>query len=127
MRESDYYPAGAYSDPNAPYNEPVVKEREFDIDVDFTMHKIATVTTNDYIPEYDDEDGREYANTDDTNWESAYNESGHYTIPELLEELKQYILNDMETCSPNTCKGASLKRMLESCDGWEVVEKSFTY
>ena len=66
MSEADYYPAGAYSDPNAPYNEPVIPERDFDIDVEFVMSKTVTVTTNDYAPDYDDEDGRENANTENT-------------------------------------------------------------
>lgn len=123
---ADYYPAGAYNDPNAPYNEVEVPEKDFDIDVEFVMRKSVTVTTNDYVPSYPDEEGYvEPADTSDTNWENAYDNSGHYTIPEMLEELKQYVLEDMKTCSPNTCKGASLKRLLESCEGWDVYDKTF--
>lgn len=127
MAQKDFYPEGAYSDPNAPFNEPVIREREFDIDVEFVMHKTVTVKTNDYVPEYDDEDGRECANTENTDWKNAYDNCGHYSIQEMLEELKQYVVEDMKTCSPNTCKGASLKRLLESCDGWETIESTFEY
>ena len=127
MSEADYYPAGAYSDPNAPYNEPIIPERDFDIDVEFVMSKAVTVTTNDYAPEYDDEDGREYANTENTDWEKAYDNSGHLTIAEMLQELESYVKDDMTKTAPNSGKGRYLKRVLESCQGWEVKEKTFEY
>lgn len=127
MSEADYYPAGAYADPNAPYNEPVIPERDFDIDVEFVMSKTVTVTTNDYAPEYDDEDGREYANTENTDWEQAYDNSGHLTITEMLQELESYVKDDMTKTAPNSGKGLYLKRVLESCQGWEVKEKTFEY
>ena len=127
MSEADYYPAGAYSDPNAPYNEPVIPERDFDIDVEFVMSKTVTVTTNDYAPEYDDEDGLEYANTENTDWEEAYDNSGHLTIAEMLQELESYVKDDMEKTAPNSGKGRYLQRVLESCQGWEVKEKTFEY
>ena len=127
MSEADYYPAGSYSDPNAPYNEPVIPERDFDIDVEFVMSKSVTVTTNDYAPEYDDEDGRENANTENTDWEEAYDNSGHLTIAEMLQELESYVKDDMEKTAPNSGKGRYLKRVLESCQGWEVKEKTFEY
>ena len=127
MSEADYYPAGAYSDPNAPYNEPIIPERDFDIDVEFVMSKTVTVTTNDYAPEYDDEDGRENANTENTDWEEAYDNSGHLTIAEMLQELESYVKDDMEKTAPNSGKGRYLQRVLESCQGWEVKEKTFEY
>lgn len=127
MSEADYYPAGAYSDPNAPYNEPIIHERDFDIDVEFVMSKTVTVTTNDYAPEYDDEDGRENANTENTDWEQAYDNSGHLTIAEMLQELESYVKDDMTKTAPNSGKGRYLQRVLESCQGWEVKEKTFEY
>lgn len=127
MSEADYYPAGAYNDPNAPYNEPIIPERDFDIDVEFVMSKTVTVTTNDYAPEYDDEDGRENANTENTDWEEAYDNSGHLTIAEMLQELESYVKDDMEKTAPNSGKGRYLQRVLESCQGWEVKEKTFEY
>ncbi len=127
MSEADYYPAGAYSDPNAPYNEPIIPERDFDIDVEFVMSKTVTVTTNDYSPEYDDEDGRENANTENTDWEEAYDNSGHLTIAEMLQELESYVKDDMTKTAPNSGKGRYLQRVLESCQGWAVKEKTFEY
>ena len=126
MSECDYYPAGAYNDPNAPYNEPVIPERDFDVDVEFTMQKTVTVTTNEYQPEYDEEDGNTYANTDDTNWEHAYNESGYYTIPKLLQELENYVRQDLERYKGNKTKERQLNALLKSCQCWIVTDMSFT-
>lgn len=123
----DNYPPGAAHDKNAPYNEPIIPERDFEVDVEFVMRKNAVdVKTDKYVPEFDDEDGHTRANTEDTDWEDVYGDSGHYTILEMLDELKQYIEEDLKTCSPNTCKGAALKRLLEDCQGWEIYEKSFS-
>lgn len=127
MSEADYYPAGAYSDPNAPYNEPIIPERDFEVDVEYVLQKKAVpVTTDKYNPEFDEEDGHTYANTADTNWEDVYNESGHYTIPELLQELENYIKEDLERYKGSRTKERQLKEMLESCQGWEVYDKTFS-
>lgn len=126
MYDNYNYPLGADT-PDAPWNEPVIPERDFDIDVEFVMSKTVTVTTNDYAPEYDDEDGREYANTENTDWEKAYDNSGNLTIAEMLQELESYVKDDMTKTAPNTGKGRYLQRVLESCQGWEVKEKTFEY
>lgn len=123
----DNYPPGAANDPNAPYNEPIIPERDFGVDVEFVMQKHdVTVTTDDYIPEFDEEDGHTYANTEETNWENAYDQSGCYTIPELLQELENYIKADLERYKGSRTKERQLKEMLESCQGWEVYDKSFS-
>lgn len=124
---SNYPPMSQSEWDNAPFNEPVIPERDFDIDVEFVMSKTVTVTTNDYAPEYDDEDGRENANTENTDWEQAYDNSGHLTIAEMLQELESYVKDDMTKTAPNSGKGRYLQRVLESCQGWEVKEKTFEY
>lgn len=124
---SGYYPAGAENDPNAPYNQVDVPKKEFDIECEFVMRKVVNVETNDYVVEIDDENGHEYANTENTDWGSAFTNSGHFTIQDLLDELREYVINDMNTCSPNTCKGAHLKRLLDACDGWDTSETNYTY
>lgn len=127
MIESGYYPPGAEFDENAPYNQVEVREREFDIECEFVMRKCVTVTTNDYEPDYDDEDGREDANTENTDWAQAFAESGHFTIQDLINELREYVKEDMKTCAPNTGKGAHLERLLSACQGWETAEENYTY
>ena len=95
----------------APWNDNVdVIEMDKAIDVEYVLqkHNVNVVTTGD-----------------DDDLEECYNEK-HYTVLEMLDELKEYVKADMQTCSPNTCKGAHLKRLLEDCDGWELYDKFYS-
>lgn len=121
----DNYPPGAAHDPNAPYNEPLIPERDFDVEVTITMSKVVTITTDNYVPEYDDEDGHTYANTENTEWDKEFENSGHFTIADLIEELKGYVVEDMKTCAPNTRKVSHLKRLLLACEDWETIEERY--
>ena len=122
MKESGYYPPGAEFDPSAPFNEIPVEEREFDVEVEYVMRKACKVTTDDYVPEIDYENGHKYANTENTDCEKAYDNSGHLTIAEMLQELEYYVKDDMAKTAPNSGKGHHLQRVLESCQCWEVIE-----
>lgn len=127
MYDNYNYPSGADT-PDAPWNQSEPDDKEFLVDVEYILQKKnVKVTTKDYRPEVviNDEEIVEPLDTSDTNWENAYEESGHLTIQELLNELKEYVKADMQTCSPNTCKGAYLKRVLEDCDGWELYDKEY--
>lgn len=127
MYDNYNYPAGADT-PDAPWNQSEPDDKEFLVDVEYILQKKnVKVTTKDYKPEVvtKDEEIVEPLDISDTNWENAYEESGHLTIQELLNELKEYVKADMQTCSPNTCKGAYLKRVLEDCDGWELYDKEY--
>ena len=121
----DNYPPGAAHDQNAPYNEPLIPERDFDVEVTITMSKVVTITTDNYVPEYDDEYGHTYANTENTEWDKEFENSGHFTIADLIEELKDYVVEDMKTCEPNTGKGAHLRRLLLACENWETIDESY--
>jgi hypothetical protein len=55
MGAADFYPAGSYYDKNAPFNEPIIPERDFDVSVMQTLVKETTISTDQYQPEYDDE------------------------------------------------------------------------
>lgn len=127
MYDNYNYPAGADT-PDAPWNQSEPDDKDFLVDVEYILQKKnVKVTTKDYRPDVvtKDEEIVEPLDTSDTNWENAYEESGHLTIQELLNELKEYVKADMQTCSPNTCKGAYLKRVLEDCDGWELYDKEY--
>ena len=96
MSESAYYPAGAYRDPNAPYNEARIPERSFDITCSQTLSKSVTVTTDKYCPEHDEEDGRTYANTEDTDWERVFADNSCYTPLQLIQLLGEVLTKDLE-------------------------------
>ena len=105
--------------PNTPWNEPSIPDHDFDVKVQVTLSNSTTVTTNDYMPEFDEEDGRMYTDTSSTDWEKAYNESC-YSIPQMFEELKTLL--EEKIADPNCKKKTKYKRMLEDCQGWELVE-----
>ena len=48
MAQSDYYPAGAEHDPNAPYNEREPEKKKVKLDVYLTIHKVVEVETDKY-------------------------------------------------------------------------------
>lgn len=143
MREADYYPPGAYNDPNAPWNEPSIPEIEFEVTISQTLSKGTNVTTNDYTPQCDmgEEDGIGYCNkwndTSNTDWKKAY-EDEHFTPLELIGKLREYVemhlvVIEMELAAENpktaktTLKAVELRRLLKECDDWcedetEIVE-----
>ncbi len=53
MSDRDYYPAGAYSDPNAPYNQCDPPEIDLEVTVYETLVKNSSIVTNDawYVTE----------------------------------------------------------------------------
>ena len=122
MYDNYHYPAGADT-PSAPWNEPCIPIREFDVDVDVTLHKMETVSTDDYAPAFDEDNGIVCANTDDTDWLEAY-KSGCFTIPQMLDELRKYVEQDLAMTGNDTSKSRRLKGLLNACKGWEVVETS---
>lgn len=105
--------------PNTPWNEPSVPDHDFDVDVTVTLSNSTTITTNDYMPDVDEEDGRVYQDTSYTDWSKAYEESC-YTIPQMLEELK--LLLEEKLADHNCKKKTKYKQMLEDCQGWTVDE-----
>lgn len=124
----DNYPMMSQSErEQAPFNEPVFKERSFDIEVTYVLRKDVSVTTDDYTLEYDYEACCEYADTEHTDWERAYL-YGHYSIPQLLDVLKEYVRKDIEETSKQegmTQRVRNLRDILEECEDWEVVEEEY--
>ena len=51
MKESDYYPLGAYEDPSAPFSE---KEKEIEVCVSVKMHKVIKLIVDEDFDESDD-------------------------------------------------------------------------
>ena len=122
MTESGYYPPGAEFDPSAPYNRSDPPREKFDVYVVQTLSKTATVETDDYEPEEEiDEDGPNfYYNTDNTDWENAY-EDNHYTPYQLITMLKRVL--EMQLRGEKVSNYLA-KRLIEECEGWAVEEES---
>lgn len=107
----------------APWNEPLVPDMNFSLNVVVTLSRDVEITTNNYTQEFDEENGYMYANTENTEWAVEY-KNKCYTIPELLEILKGYIKQDLERYKYARHKSRELKAILEACDCWTVEELS---
>lgn len=124
MRDRDYYPAGAYNDPNAPYNDVTNEPYEFDCIITQTVQKYVGVETKSYNMEVDEEDGSVYREPYEANWDEEYGEQ-HLDIPELLEALQGLAKEKLEKCKDlSISEKYRLNRLIEEAGGWESTEKS---
>lgn len=115
MRDRDYYPAGAYNDPNAPYNEFELPDIEVTATVNIAMTKDIVVTTDQYTM---DEEGRTELLTSYSDIEKLIGKQ-HKSIPELLGELVRYINCELAGGVSGSRKW-ELEQMLDDCDNWSV-------
>ena len=132
MIESGYYPPGTEFDTNAPWNQSDPEPVEVDVTISQSLSRSTTITVTDYIAkewedcEPDEEDG--FYRTDgvdydfsDSDLKGAYEEQ-EYTIPELLDYLKAYLITDIAECDKESGRKKKLQHILACCEGWEVDE-----
>lgn len=113
------YPAMTQSQWDAaPWNEPVIPEREFNVCAMQTLVKETTISTDQYLPEYDEEDGHTYANTDDTDWVKTYEEIA--CTPKFLIEACKKIAQWAVNNGTKSIDGMYLPAIIKECDGWDV-------
>ena len=127
MRESDFYPAGAYNDVNAPYNQSEVPEKEFEIVCSQTLSKTVEVFTDNYVPhvekEYDDGISfcHRWDDTSDTDWKEEFHNNDYHTPIQLIGLFKQFLeeqlSNGIAFKSPKYTEN-----LIEECEGWEEDE-----
>ncbi len=115
MIGSGDYPPGAEFDPDAPWNEVDLPEREVDVTVSVTLSKSFKVAVSDYTVERTyDEDG--------------YYEDEDYSECDLYKAASEQIVmpQDLADCIEKLCKDAgielpsNIKRVLEDCKKWSV-------
>lgn len=121
MKDRDYYPAGAYDDPNAPYNQPVTEPMDFDVVVTTHLVKHTKLETDQYIFE-----GDEYyhdVDTSEVDWDSAYKDS-FYDVPELLNKLVELVMPELtelrKNKNENVRRRYELEKIVDSCNGWST-------
>jgi hypothetical protein len=110
----------------APWNEPVIPEKEFDVLVSQTLSRDTSIYTNDYCPEFDEETGQTDANTECTDWKKAYSNAA-MTPLEIIgaaEKIAKALLEQGQT----RVGGVYLKSLVSDCEGWnedelEVIEQ----
>jgi len=125
MYDNYNYPPGADT-PDAPWNEPVRPEIDAEVYVQFTVERIATITTDEV---WWDEDGWELAADADIG--KAYDDY-YVAIPEMLGELTKYVKGEMQvlekfiksrTANKEERERYSyLQRIIDSAGGWEVTD-----
>ena len=132
MTESGYYPIGTEHNTNAPWNQSNPEPVEVEVVISQTLSRSTKILITDYIAreyeniEPDDEDGFyrtkeiEY-DFSDSDLKGAYEEQ-EYTIPELLNYLKAYLIVDINECSTESGKRKGLQHILKCCEDWEVDE-----
>ena len=131
MIESGYYPIGEEYNPNAPYNQSNIEPIQLKVIISQSLSRPTTIEVTDYITnEWEDieidEDGKfhktegiEY-DFSDSDLKGAY-ERQEYTIPELLDYLKDYLIADINKCNEES-KKRKLQHILKCCKDWEVDE-----
>ena len=137
MNEADYYPPGAYNDPNAPWNEVEVPEEDFEITCSQSLSKTVTVTTNNYIPgasgvdyESDDEGGvyasawHDAPDTTDTNWADEYHENDYHTPLQLIELFGQF-LEEQKAHGIVFKSPKFTDHLIEECKDWNEDETEY--
>lgn len=119
MSDRDYYPAGAYNDANAPYNQRDDEPIEVICDTVVSLRKTITVDTTNYHTEYDDETGACGIEIDDGYADITDRITDqHHSITDLLGELAKYINRELQGDITHERRW-ELRRMLEDCEGWE--------
>lgn len=107
--------------PNTPWNEPIIPERDFDLTISQSLSKDVTVCTNQYNPEYDEEYGQTFANTEDTDWNKVFKENDYHTPLQLIQLLGEVLQKDLE-------HGIVFKNprftqeLINECQGWTEDE-----
>lgn len=120
MSAKDYYPAGAYNDPSAPYNEVEYPEEDFNLEVSVTLTRSATITTTQYNAYVDDEDGHTYVETDNIDFYQEYKDQ-YWSIPQLLDKMRGLL----EKWKPEKMERADkhlYERIMDESQGWEQDE-----
>lgn len=146
MKDSDYYPLGAYNDPNAPYNQHDNEPIDVDVSVTITLSKGTTISTCDYIADewedWDNDDEGGYVHTGGVDYDFSNvdfvedYEKSEFTIPQLLDELVKLAQDKINSIrdsqefseSGKTRNGKKiqeirrLQAIINNASGWEEQE-----
>lgn len=122
MSERDYYPVGAYKEPNAPYNQVECPEIEVQAEVTVLLSKKNVgFYTNQYV---EDKDGHKELIISYT-YAQIEIEKQCNSIPNLLAELVKYINKEL---AGDASRDVSIQRkqyledLLADAQGWEQTD-----
>lgn len=122
----------------APWNEPGVPEKDFEITCSQSLSRTATVCTNNYIPgasgvdyEPDDEGGycacgwHDPDDTSDTDWSKEYDECGYMTPLQLIQLFKTHLEKELSSKELTQGKINWYKHLIEECGCWSDDETEY--
>ena len=126
MSAADYYPAGAYNDPNAPWNQ--TEETYVNVEVECTnimvwkgcIDVIGSEST--WCEREKSDEGYENVFCSETNLEESLDDAFArecYSIPNLLGELKKRLENELNECESESQKH-KLQQMIFDIDCWDI-------
>lgn len=118
MSERDYYPAGAYDDPDAPWNQVERDPKDFDVEVTVFLIKSTKVSDNRY---YHDEMG--VLETENCDFLEDFKEQ-HIMPSQLLAEYAEVLKERVARLKEEKPAGYRSKVMLlnekiADCLGWK--------
>ena len=117
--ESGYYPPGAEFDPNAPWNQVDLPEREIEVTISVTLSKTVKVMVDDYEIDMDADDDGRYLSYDFSNCDLNKAVEDQVVLPQNLAEFTErmfgYDLGLKEAGIPRY-----LKEAIKDCKGWYI-------
>ena len=140
------YPDGlSDSTPGAPWNDPYIPEKDFEVTCCQVLSRTAIVTTNNYIPgasgvdyESDGEGGtcacgwQDDDETSNTNWSDEYEGNGYKTPLQLIQLFKETLKQQLKSWEglEDTPAGKKeirkIEHLIEECDCWQDDETEYT-
>ena len=100
MNSNGNYPTGAQYDPNAPWNEPELKEKEIDVTISLTISKTTKVTVLD-IEKLDDSILKEVVKKQlvlphEIDYIKPFLKNRNTLGKKVIEDLSNWIVDDFE-------------------------------
>lgn len=137
MSASNYPPGVSDHTVGAPWNEPEIPDKDFNITCTQTLSKTVTITTNNYIPgasgvdwETDDE-GHPYAtpwhepdDTSDTDWFEEYHSHDYYNPLQLIQLLGEVLKENLEHGIVFRTPMFT-QNLIAECEGWQEDETEY--
>lgn len=121
MFDSDYYPAGAYNDPRAPYNEKYYPERDFNVTMTYTLERCDTITTDEYICEGGDTEEGEYYEEyyiEHSEQRRVLENSAVYTLESLLDEMMAMCDEKINDDSLSSSRVSHYRHLKSEAEAW---------
>ena len=122
MYDNYNYPPGADT-PDAPWNRQDIPEINVDCDMTVVLVKSAVpVVTDQYTK---DESGYTEITDGGLDLIKRYKQQ-HFSITDMLSELKQYITDEISTDIPAS-RRQRLTDMLDDCQNWQIEDVDVDY